>query len=291
MLTRLAQCYTTCDWANPAKSTDFGCDGFTASLTDYHELLQLTAPDKDCGIVFVRGNFPNTPDAILARAQVRDDTGSKGTFDIHFRHDPEDKTSGYELGVRRAQGLANFRWPYTQYELKRKGVDEAAKGSYEGISFIKDGTMFQILRLTSGRLPRNIADTDTRSIQFQIGGKVQFGCPCSNGVEQSSTKEFEFTAIDDGCRLVYKSKHYTHRLDIQVFVNNQPAKITENRTTSSGTVEIELSKHEPIVIISTYTLRDISKETNPPMISDLSSMRIEDYLGISNTSLEMTDKL
>jgi hypothetical protein len=295
--------------ANPAKSIDFGCDGFTASLPDWHELLQLTAPDKDCGIVFARGNFPNTPDAILARAQVRDDSGSRGTFDIHFLHEPKTETashidrkgpSGYKFGEKRAQGLANLRWPYMQYELERKGVKEARKGSYERISFIKDGTMFQVIRLRSGTLSKkDLKDTKGPDIQlpikFRIGGKVQFGCPCSNGIEQSSTKDFKFKSVDGGYRLVYESKHYRHHLEIKVFINGLQTIITADETKSSGVIEVALSKDRPTFILTTHTLRDVanlpSGVEHYPMIPMASSTEIEDYLGISNTSNEMTDKL
>src|ERR1700709_2358818 len=114
----IAQCFTTCEISNPAKSSDFGADGFTASLTDWHELLQLTCPDDTCGIVFVRGRFPNSPGAILARAQRRDDIGGKGTFGTRLQ--PAELDTDLELGDRLAQGWINFPWPSTQYELKRK---------------------------------------------------------------------------------------------------------------------------------------------------------------------------
>src|ERR1700694_5105524 len=89
-----SQCYTTGDWNNPAKTIDFGADGHTASLTDWHELLQLTVPDPTCGIVFVRGGFPNTADAILARAQQPDTSGQKGTFGLEI----DQKGSDFVLG-------------------------------------------------------------------------------------------------------------------------------------------------------------------------------------------------
>lgn len=299
-----AQCYTTCDWANPAKSTDFGSDGFTASITDWHELLQLTAPDKVCGIVFVRGDFPNTPDAILARAQTREDSGSKGTFDIHFLSDPppddtssaishsteDEELGGYTLGEKRAQGLANFRWPYMQYELQRKCGGVVRKGGYEGISFVKDGTMFQIIRLTAEQTPRREAPWPVQPIKFRLGGKVQFGCPCSNGIDQSTTREFAFN--NEGYRLVYKSKHYNHRLEIQAFVDGEQRRITSNEDT--GMIEVTLSQ-TPTIIITTYTLRDLSiihTESDPyPMVPMVDPVKVENYLGVSNTSLEMTDKL
>lgn len=272
-------------------------------------MLQLTAPDKVCGIVFVRGDFPNTPDAILARAQTRENTGSKGTFDIHFLHDPatsgngatrsqsqtdNERPTGYTLGEKRAQGLANFRWPYIQYDLQRTNGEEVRKGGYEGISFIKDGTMFQIIRLTVERTPKRANPWPEQSIKFRLGGKVQFGCPCSNGINQSSTREFEFDSPNEGYKLVYQSMHYKHQLEIQAFVDGEPRNITTDQSSSTGTIEVTLSQ-EPTIIITTYHLRGLAethtKSDTYPMIPMVKSAEIEDYLGISNASFEMTDKL
>lgn len=257
----------------------------------------------------MRGNFPNTPEAILARAQYRDDSGSKGTFDIHFLREPSDARTTerqnsnsrleYTLGERHAQGLANFRWPYTQYELKRDGW--ISKGSYEGISFVKDGSMFQIIRLAPGRLPKVRHDQpqppvqETQPIMFRIGGKIQFGCPCSNGIEQTSTKDFRFRSIDRGFRLVYESIDYKHHLEIQAFVNGVETFISADEAKSSGMVKVTISDMEPTIIVTAYTLRNVrdlpADLEHYPMIPNVSSKKIEKYLGISNESLDLTDKL
>lgn len=123
-----SQCFTTSEVSCPAKSSDFGADGYTASLTDWHELLQLTAPDGTCGLVFVRGQFPNTPDAILARAQRRDDSGNKGTLGTRLQ--PAEHNTDLELGERRVQGWINLKWPYSQYELKKKNRHQGWKWRY-----------------------------------------------------------------------------------------------------------------------------------------------------------------
>jgi hypothetical protein len=295
-------------------------------VTDWHELLQLTAPDKECGVVFVRGDFPNTPDAILARAQTREDSGSKGTFDIHFLAKPPPKETdvpasntpdaaertaatpsddgepdtsiqlekeefgGYKLGEKRAQGLANFRWPYMQYELRRKLGEVVRKGGYEGISFIKDGTMFQIIRLTAEVTPKREVVWPPQSINFRLGGKVQFGCPCSNGIDQSPTREYIFT--NEGCRLVYKSEHYDHRLEIQVFVDGEERTIISDGDT--GTINVDLFQ-TPTIIVTTYKLRATPKTKDKPepypLIPTVDAADIANYLGISEKSPEMTDKL
>jgi hypothetical protein len=60
----------------PTKSLDFGRDGVTGSVSAWHELLQMTAPDDGCGVIFLRGDFPDSPDSVLARAQRRNERGS-----------------------------------------------------------------------------------------------------------------------------------------------------------------------------------------------------------------------
>lgn len=261
-------------------------------------------------MVYVKGWFPNTPDAILARAQTREDTGSKGTFDIHFqpKSPPNGSTFatapvGYILGEKRAQGLANFRWPYMQYELERREGEEVRKGGYEGISFVKDGTMFQIIRLTAEQTPKRKDSWGAQSIKFRLGGKIQWGCPCSNGITQSPTRDFEFEVLDDGYRLAYNSKNkdsnhrleYNHRLEIQAFENDEPKLITKcDKTPATGVIKVTLSQ-SPTIIVTTYTLRALPKthkrSDTYPMIRMVDSTEIEKYLGISTTSPEMTDKL
>jgi hypothetical protein len=74
----LDDCYIALDVSRPFKSLDFGIDGYTASVTSKYELLQLTAPDDECGIVFVRGDFPDSAESILGRTQRRNQKGTWG---------------------------------------------------------------------------------------------------------------------------------------------------------------------------------------------------------------------
>lgn len=255
---------------------------------------------------------------------MRDDTGNKGTIDIHFLNKPNAADSPledspqqpcsaptrYKLGERRAQGIANFRWPYMQYELQREqeapdGQKEIRKGSYEGISFVKDGTMFQINRLSLSQPARPRSEQDetprqkSQPIKFRVGGEVQFGCPCTNGADQGIMKDFVFEAVKGGRLLLYTNTTAAHghrRLEIQVFINGKETPMTCDNKSSSGVLWVDLSEEKPTIIVSTYTLRDLSSDSitkiDPyPMIPMVAASEIEDYLGISNTSLEMTDKL
>ena len=71
-----------------------------------------------------------------------------------------------ELGGRCAQGWVNFRWPYAQYKLKR--IDERGEyvvgGTYEEISFVRSGTVFQIIRVRWG-YGSSISDYDSSDNQ------------------------------------------------------------------------------------------------------------------------------
>jgi hypothetical protein len=45
------------------------------------------------------------------------------------------------IGERIAQGWVNFKWPYAQYDLKRKDEPrDASSGTLEEISFFRNGT-------------------------------------------------------------------------------------------------------------------------------------------------------
>jgi hypothetical protein len=299
-----AQCFTTCEVSNPAKSSDFGTDGFTASLTDWHELLQLTAPDKTCGVVYVRGQFPNTPDAILARAQRRDDTGFKGTFGT--RLEPAEIDTDLELGERRAQGWVNFRWPYTQYTLKRKGDKlDGNSGTYEEISFVRSGTVFQIIRIKwgSGSSISDFDSTDTQencTVKVKAGGIVRFGCPCSNDTSVGKDT-FKLAIAHNGNRVSCVSETYQKRLEVQMSIRGIPedtgdpleSRGADERVNTEADVSsirrIELSVGDPIYIVSSYALRDADDERDS--VDKASFTDLEDYLGVSNTSLNMTDRL
>lgn len=298
-----SQCFTTCEVSNPAKSSDFGADGFTASLTDWHELLQVTAPDDTCGIVFVRGQFPNSPGAILARAQRRDDIGGKGTFGTRLQ--PADLDTDLELGERLAQGWINFRWPFTQYELRRKG-DPEASGIYEEISFVRSGTVFQIIRIKWGRDGSSLSDLDSsdvrekHTLKIKTGGVIRFGCPCSNsGPPDIDT--FVLTSAGDGTRLNCASEKYQKRLELQLSVNGIRQKIAHSlqgieideihgtEVDISSIHRIEVSGSNPTFLVSTYGLRHSNSDAKTAEKEDF--LELDDYLGIRNKSVHMTDRL
>jgi hypothetical protein len=300
------QCYTTSDWSNPCRSTDFGDGGYTGSLTDWHELLQLTAPDPHCGVLFVRGNFPSTTDAILSRAQRRDRSGEKGTFGLEI----DSKDSNFALGERRSQGLVNFKWPYIQFELKRKlrdgRMDEGYSGTYETISFIKDRILYQVVCVSLGT--SHGPDEPIPKINFRIGGQVRFGCLCSTATNsdgcQFETPPNDIPRVnwDNELRPICQSDRYQKLLEMQLFINDEPKEMTRgtfsphaHEQEHTDTVdffamhEVGLIRDEPTFIITTFALRE--SPSIEPLLTNESFHFIEDYLGVSPPSINMTDRL
>ena len=290
----------------PAKSTDLGDEGYTASLTDWHELLQLTAPDPTCGVVFVRGDFPGIPESMLARAQIRDDADFKGILGTRLY--PPQAADDLHLGERIAQGWVNFKWPYAQYDLKRKDEPwDASTGTLEELSFVRDGTYFHVIRIRWGR-GSTISDygANTRdappektSLKIKYGGTVHFGCTCSNGLAPDQdnfrvtiprNKDGSFT------RLNCSSSYYRTRLEMQLFIDGVPRQLPEAPSSNACTEidltsvhEVELIRHQATVIVSTYALRgydDDSETVEPRHFDDLAN-----HLGIDNQSPNMTDRL
>jgi hypothetical protein len=199
----IEHCFTSFDWERPQTTTDFGADGHTASLSGWNELLQITAPHPECGLVFARGNFPDKADAILSRAQ---NVGGGGWgFQIT-------QSSQLRQGKNTAQGLINFRWPFLSFNLlppKGKGPaseDDVPVGTLYTCSFVVDGTFYQIVRIVQLEWANDSASLRRRAgpdvpearpsepssvpcddaspevtkpdqlLTFSFGGEVRFGC-------------------------------------------------------------------------------------------------------------------
>jgi len=242
----------------PTKSLDFGCDGVTGSVTAWHELLQATAPDQDCGLVFVRGDFPDHSDAILARAQRRNQRGGFG-LEIRIEED-----SPYVLERTPAQGLINARWPYSRFDFvhlnSAHGRSSAAFAHQSNCSFVKDQTLYQILRITPAKILKSLpaseassttGDTQsTWSLTIQVGGMLRMGCPNTcvasrpavadpslsvswrrpgteptpTGLSRPFYDKYTATDPDDGVlrpALTLKSETHQRRLEIRVWVDQK----------------------------------------------------------------------
>ena len=205
--------------------------------------------------MYVRGNFPDNPGAILARAQQRH---QKGGWGLTLPSEAESELNGklsYTLGSALSQGLINYQWPYMKYELLYKGCNP---GTYEICSFVKEGTLYQVSRIVPGE-PSNpkktekqegkntTLPTDRRTsaaappdkaaketgkemtkeppetaprLKIRLGGAVRFGCICSNG-EEVSRDEYSVTSFQDKLGLSCFSENYKRCLDMQLFVNGK----------------------------------------------------------------------
>jgi hypothetical protein len=263
--------------------------------------LQLTAPDELCGIVYVRGRFPNTPASILARAQKKVYQCSKDTFGTRLERAKDE--ADLELGECRAQGWVNFRWPYIQYHLKRQGDTwDSRRGTFEEISFVKDGTVFQIIRMKIGHTSSSTDDdmvdvSGKQTIKIEVGGEIRFGCPCSNHrtLEEDTfvLKTFDERKNTYSCI----SSKYQKRVDMQLWINStaQSFEIPESVVQDAEAVdasyihEQQVQVGEIIYIVASYSIRNYDDKTTalPGLISD----EIQDYIGFDPKSLNMTDRL
>ena len=166
----------------PVKTLDCGSEGYIASVTHWHELLYLSAPDPQCGSVYIMGRFPRTAEALLARAHRRDQSGGKGTFGIQFLPD-----ENFSLGECYTRGLINHRWPHIQYEFVSEDI--FGYSTYEQDTFVNDGVVYQLTRIMPGHKKRRRdtkgpQSTSIPPIKMKIGGPASFGCLCT--VEHTS---------------------------------------------------------------------------------------------------------
>ncbi|KAK0642174.1 hypothetical protein B0T16DRAFT_462179 [Cercophora newfieldiana] len=232
-----SDCYMALDVADSksSKSLDFGSGGYTGSLSAWHELLQLTCPDPQCGVVFVRGDFPDNADSMLARAQRRN---QKGTFGLGL-HVPDDQD--YVLEMTPAQGYVNLRYPVTRLHCVRHSdlFGSVTFASYTSCSFVKDGTVYQIARIlpshlssstsssVHSRLPRG--DWKDTTVTVDLGGVIRFGCACSSahrhGVDGRSLGPVvplfhdRYQTVQDKYVLGCESSTHRKRLEMRLWID------------------------------------------------------------------------
>jgi hypothetical protein len=271
-------------------------------------LLQITAPDPTCGIVFVRGDYPGLSESILARAQLRDESDSKGVFGTWLC--PPQTGDDLQLGERIAHGWVNFKWPYAQYDLRRRDDPwNASCGTIEELSFIRNGTYFHLMRIRWGR-GSTIKEFDVgggvRSatpekliVKIRCGGVVHFGCTCSNGLPLDHD-DFRVTNLPNPSgartRLSCTSRFYRSRLEMQLFVDGQARELqgspsVGNRTEIDLTSihNVELTRHQAALVMSTYAIRQGSVERETVLPSHFKDLPA--HLGIASDSPHMTDRL
>lgn len=80
----------------PACSFDFGDNGYAASANYGGELLQMTAPSDEYGIIFARGDFEYSLYLSLARGQQ--ERGGKSSFGLKVSCSDEFAKNPVSLG-------------------------------------------------------------------------------------------------------------------------------------------------------------------------------------------------
>lgn len=316
------------DNLRPSKSLDFGREGFTGSLSIWHELLQLTVPDEQCGVVFVRGDYPDNAESILARAQRRNNSGTFG-LEIHI---PEE--ANFVLERTSAQGMINLRWPFTKFNFVEKdsSIGSVSFATYTICSFIKDKTLYQIVRvapqstsapdsaLCNGSIPESVIKS---GLDLNIGGTIRLGCCCSD--RDSSTfagRTATFHDIyttpkpPDGVTsyIMYcESAYHERRLEIRLWVNGKPMELNHNPVNAPSRIKrpgdgdeegqphaveilrtvakVEWTKSEPITAVASFSLVDSKSPISFQQVDMMRSADIRDYLGFSDTSINAPYRL
>ncbi|KAK4210373.1 hypothetical protein QBC37DRAFT_322240 [Rhypophila decipiens] len=162
----------------PACSFDFGNDGFAASCNYGGELLQMTAPSDDHGLVYARGDFEYSLYLALARGQK--EKGGKSAFGLKVA--PSDELAKHGEGPRFRpccmveRGCFNYRWPFNEFCLhvdtpkprptstpptstasspgapdvtsNKQKIAASPVGTFSLASYVRDGVLYQILRLS-----------------------------------------------------------------------------------------------------------------------------------------------
>jgi hypothetical protein len=112
------------------------------------------------------------------------------------------ETDNYVLERTPVQGYINLRWPFTRFNFLKADalLGSVAFASHIMCSFVKDQTMYQILRITPAKplspLTSSLSLPDTKrknSITITVGGVLRFGC-FSSAHGMSDTQQAQ---IDD----------------------------------------------------------------------------------------------
>ncbi|RWA10509.1 hypothetical protein EKO27_g4575 [Xylaria grammica] len=197
---------------NRATSFEFGADGFAGACNSGGELLHLSAPSKEHGLIFARGAFSSSLYACISRAQTQ--YGGSATFGLRLARDQVpyvDSTrksngtklqitsqpsqeqgarpsegSSFRLGEMTERGCFNYRWPLNEYSLLLnnapvgKDNPDVDAGYCTRLSYFKDGVCYQVIRLEQ----RSWNDTDQEDVYhlppsdgqviLEIGGSIYF---------------------------------------------------------------------------------------------------------------------
>jgi len=310
------------DVQRPMKTLDFGTEGTTASVTTWHELLQLTDPDPYCGIVYVRGDFPDNAESVLARAQRRN---QKGAFGLELSFPSDDVT----LELSEAQGMINLRWPCTRFNVVRKG-DELLFGSvtaatYTVCSFVKNHTLYQISRIAAPARSSSISDGNKISkpvvCKFTIGGCMRVGCAASNGAGlagNSTPAKDNYTVVRPEVTrgkdnlLAFTSERHEKRVELRLWINGQQMDLQRREAKNdristpddnghpdyvneiidlAASIELGLPDASPIVLIVAISVISSHSAIDDDPKPAIASAEVEQFLGADNASISAPYRL
>jgi hypothetical protein len=286
------------DSSAPSKSLDLGQDGYTGSLTAWHELLQITAPDPSRGLLYVRGDFPDDANSILARAQRRN---PQGTWGLKPDTDDDDKL---QLQGPSQNGFINLRWPCAQFSLDCDGYQD---GTYTTCSFLKDGTLYQVIRIVPGKRSTELQDSTkpepqplgSRKLKLVLGGRMIMKRPMIRDDLKPEVKDTEYAKYYTGQTktLSFRSCSHDSSLALRLWIDRQQIDLkAESLPEKPGTVdmvsthEVELVEDTPKVIIATFSLfHSHSDEIHDEIIKNglpnfMKSSTAQDYMGVSDSS-------
>jgi hypothetical protein len=167
-------------------------------------LLHLSAPSKKDGLIFVRGDFQTSLYSSLSREQRL--FGGPSTFGFEVAvdrpcYDPDNGESNREgssffLGEMIEQGSFNYRWPFNEYYLRLNNTSKEKVGTCVMFSFIKDGILYQVIRIEQGSAQDSVYSKPPKfpqrgQIALTIGGPLwfnSFASPCRLDGEKLNEK-------------------------------------------------------------------------------------------------------
>ena len=329
MLTFLENCYMPVDCQRPSKSYDFGENGHTGSITTWHELLQLTAPDDRHGVVYVRGDFPDNTNSILARAQRRNPTGTFG-LGVYVDKQLEPGQVPTVLEQTSAHGLINMRWPctrlnYVQNDEHRQPVIVA---DYTACSFVKDRIVYQVVHISPrgpsspGSIKDGARPLPLVNIKVNIGGLIRFGsAECLFADDLTHWPLYDTYSPqrpeDDHCpyyTLACQSERLMRRLEMRLWINREPINLREAtieydsnnrlkypRSGTGGTHNDDIVAlraevpagiaQSPINIIAAFSLVPADQDVHFGKTPAITNWEVRDHLGVSPSSLSAPYRL
>jgi len=287
---------------------EVGDGGFTAVLSADFDLLQLTAPsNSNCGLVFARGNFPDS--SVLSRGQ-RSGFG----FGLRIPHDIDYQLNDYlSEGATRGRvrtrddatsGWLNYRWPVTRELFQREDSADGEAGEVVSAWYVKDGSLIQVSRIARvhSRKENGSANHTPLEVGYKIGSLVRFGCCCTNRAIPTPdafpppfklhlhTSQLE----EDEKLLVIDDKDLGATMCVQCFCDEEPLKLQwKPETTGNAHAGIDFGftgfvtlMDKPIILISMFSLCGFTTAQRKSWNKPPSLEEIEKDLGISSAGMK-----